>query len=125
MTVDPFLDIFTDFFGLPLVDDGRLVFYYTPPTVKLWYRFPHDGALPTGMRYSIPQGLTVYRLDGTWHVGQSFSEDLLNMADRVYLGGHIYSLTHTLYQELVDSGVGGTFDPIAEDSFDDSFEDVF
>ena len=56
-------------------------------------------------------GQTLYRLEGTWHLEQVPSHDVLAEADMVLLGGHVYDISEDVYDEIVGDG----FAPIVLD----------
>ena len=44
-------------------------------------------------RYTRKQGVSVFRVDGDWYEDRFPSQDDLDLADVVYLGGHEYPVT--------------------------------
>lgn len=44
-------------------------------------------------RYSLKHGVTVYKIGNSWYEEEYPSQDDLDIADAVYLGGHEYYVT--------------------------------
>jgi hypothetical protein len=44
-------------------------------------------------RYTRKQGVTVYLLNGEWYEDRYPAQDELDLADKIYLGGHEYYVT--------------------------------
>jgi len=55
-------------------------------------------------RYTRKQGVTVYRLDGEFYEDRFPTQDDLDLADLVYLGGHEYYVTLTEKNALQSAG---------------------
>lgn len=55
-------------------------------------------------RYKRKQGVTVYRIDGVWYEDRFPSQDALEEADVVYLGGHEHYITSDQKDDLEDAG---------------------
>jgi hypothetical protein len=55
-------------------------------------------------RYTRKQGVTVYLLDGEWYEDRFPAQDELDLADKIYLGGHEYRVTYA--EKLALEAVG-------------------
>lgn len=77
------------------------------PTVDVPFR------LEGGLVGSLPHGLSVWRLDGSWDSGLTASAAVVAAADRFYQGGHTHPLTVDQADELTAAGFGAY---ILEDS---------
>jgi hypothetical protein len=67
---------------------------------------------PLGKQVPRDVGLTVYRLAGVWHAEQSTSEEIEAAADRLYFGGHVYTVDQDAADELTAAGFGANLTPI-------------
>ena len=68
---------------------------------------------PTGQHrlfyfFKLRQGLTVVRNGSTFITGRWFSEDVLNVADEYWLGGHQSSVSESTKAALIAGNIGVT-----------------
>lgn len=64
----------------------------------------HETALA---RLGIPEGVTIYRANGTWHAARNLGADINDIADRIYRGGYDNVIDDpTERAELVAAGFG-------------------
>ena len=54
--------------------------------------------------YRLERGITVFRIDGNYYETQSVSQEEMDMADVVYLGGHEYEVSDEEADNLIDAG---------------------
>lgn len=74
--------------------------------------FDVDGGRPRGPRMTVVRGLTVLRIDGVWSASLSTSAAEEAAADRLYYGGHVYTVDQQAAAELVAAGFGSQVTPI-------------
>jgi len=55
-------------------------------------------------RYSLKHGVTVYKVGSSWYEEEYPSQDDLDIADVVYLGGHEYTVTLAEKNDLEAAG---------------------
>lgn len=79
----------------------------TPPTVTVSSVRPwQSGAKRAIARISGPLvvGQTLFKKNGTWFCQTSPGADVIDGADPVYVGGHMYEISQALYDEIVAAG---------------------
>lgn len=62
-------------------------------------------------------GVTLYRLDGDWRSARTPSQDVLDSADRVILGGHETDISGDDYDEIIEAGFELTVLPIDQEDY--------
>ena len=89
-------------------------YYFTGPTVT-----HNEQALrtledpwPLGKQVPREVSLTVYRVAGVWHAEQATSEEIEAVADRLYFGGHVYTVDQAAADELTAAGFGANLTTI-------------
>lgn len=70
-----------------------------------------------------PRGRSVLRIDGVYRTFDTPSQELIDLASEVYLGGHVYEVTPETADALTDAGYTVwaelTWDDMASTTWDD------
>jgi hypothetical protein len=82
---------------------------YTPPRVNV--SMVRDGMSSAKRAIAritgpLPTGQTVYKVGATWYMAQSPSQDTLDTATYVFIGGHVYDIADDIHTEIVAAGFG-------------------
>jgi hypothetical protein len=75
-------------------------YLFAPPTVE----YGPAGGHWLFWRYSLKRGVTVYKIGNSWYEEEYPSQDDLDIADAVYLGGHEYTVTEAEKNDLEAAG---------------------
>ena len=76
-----------------------MAYLFTPPTVE----YGPAGGNWLFYRYPLQHGVTVYKIGNSWYEDEDPSQDDLNEASVVYLGGHEYYVTEAEKNDLEDA----------------------
>jgi hypothetical protein len=100
---------------------------FEPPTVEITHSI-NNGYIDSerfGVRFKTNLGVTVYRINGTWHSMTSPPPDQWGLADLVFWGGHTYIVDDEIHDELVEAGLWNGGSTGIGDTFTDIFTDTF
>jgi hypothetical protein len=76
-----------------------MAYLFSPPVVN----YGPAGGNWLFSRYTLSHGMTVYKIGNTWYEEEYPSQDDLNTASAIYVGGHEYYVTEAEKNDLEDA----------------------